>query len=70
MITRKPLVQIIDNVDNIPFDLRPMRTIQVNHQNSDSVKEAITGLNQIQSLEENSSRLENPISVALAAVWF
>ena len=64
---RKPLVQIIDNVDNIPFDLRPMRTIQVNHQNSDSVKEAITEIkNQIQSLEENSSRLENPISVALA----
>ena len=63
---RKPLVQIIDNVEAIPFDVRPMRTIGVDHRDLDSVEEAKTEIKrQIQSFEENSSSLENPISVAL-----
>ena len=66
-VTCKPLVQIINKVEDIPFDIRPMRTIQVNHQNPDRVEEAKTEIKrQIQSLEENPSSLENPISVALA----
>ena len=64
---RKPLVQIINKVEDIPFDIITMRTILVDHQNPDSFEEAKTEIkNQIQSLEANSSRLENPISVALA----
>ncbi len=43
-----------------------MRTIQVDHQDLDSVEEAKTEIKrQIQSLEESSSSLESPISVAL-----
>ncbi len=64
--TRKPLVQIIDNVEDIPFDVGSMRTIQVNHRDLDSVEEAKTEIKrQIQSLEKSSSSLETPISVVL-----
>ena len=65
--TRKPLIQIINKVEDIPFDVGSMRTIPVDHQDLDSVEEAKTEIKrQIQSLEESSSSLENPISVALA----
>ncbi|MYK39913.1 MAG: hypothetical protein F4049_06810 [Gemmatimonadetes bacterium] len=64
---RRPLVQIIDKVKDIPFDLSAMRTIQVDHQNPDSVEEAKTKIReQIQSLAANPSSLENPISAALS----
>ena len=64
---RKPLVQIIDKVEDIPFDIGAMRTIQVDHQNPESVEEAKTKIRkQIQSLEASPSSLENPISEALA----
>ena len=63
---RKPLIQIINKVEDIPFDVGSMRTIVVNHQDLDSVKEAKAEMKrQIQSLEKSSSSLENPISVAL-----
>lgn len=65
-VTCKPLVQIIDKVEDIPFDIGAMRTIQVDHQNPESVEEAKTKIRkQIQSLAANPSSLENPISVAL-----
>ena len=65
--TGKPLVQIINNVEDIPFDVGSMRTIVVNHQDLDSVKKAKTEIQkQIQHLEANPSSLESPISVALA----
>lgn len=61
----KPLVQIIDKVEDIPFDIGAMRTIQVDHQNPESVEEAKTKIRkQIQSLEASPSSSENPISVA------
>ena len=64
---RKPFVQIIDKVEDIPFDLSAMRTIQVDYQNSESVEEAKNQIKkQIQSLEASPSSLENPISEALA----
>ena len=62
----KPLVQIINNVEDIPFDVGSMRTIVVNHQDLDSVEKAKTEIQkQIQYLEADSSSLESPISVAL-----
>ena len=64
---RKPLVQIINKVKDIPFDISSMRTILVDHQDPDSVEKAKTEIqSQIQYLEANSSSLENPISIALA----
>ena len=62
----KPLVQIINKGEDIPFDIKLMRTIQVDHRDLDSVKKAkIEIKKQIQSLEKSSSILESPISVAL-----
>ena len=63
----KPLVQIIDKIEDIPFDIGAMRTIQVDHQNPESVEEAKTKIRkQIQSLKTSTSSPENPISAALA----
>ena len=63
----KPLVQIINKVKDIPFDISSTRTILVDHQDPDSVEKAKTEIqSQIQYLEENPSSLENPISIALA----
>ena len=62
----KPFIQIINKGDDIPFDIKQMRTILVDHQDLDSVKEAKAEIKrQIQSLEKSSSNLESPISVAL-----
>ena len=63
---RKPLVQIINNVEDIPFDVGSMRTIGVDHRDLDSVEKAKSEIKkQIQFFEESSSSLETPISVAL-----
>ena len=63
---RKPLVQIIKKGEQIPFDVAGTRTVQVNHQDLDSVETAKEEIvNQIRSLEADPSALETPISVAL-----
>ena len=39
-VIRKPLIQIIQKGERIPFDVGGMRTIQFDHQDLDSVAEA------------------------------
>ena len=63
---RKPLVQLIKKGERIPFDVAGTRTIQVDHQDLDSVEAARSEITQqIKSLERDSSNLETPISVSL-----
>ena len=63
---RKPLVQIIKKGDTIPFDVAGTRTIYVDHKDLDSVDSAKNDIiEQIKSLEKDSSSLETPISVSL-----
>lgn len=63
---RKPLVQIIKKGEQIPFDVAATRTVQVNHQDLDSVETAKQEIvSQIHSLEADPSALETPISVSL-----
>lgn len=63
---RKPLVQLIKKGERIPFDVAGTRTIQVDHQDLDSVEAAKNEIiQQIKSLERDSSNLETPISVSL-----
>lgn len=63
---RKPLVQLIQKGEAIPFDVAGTRTIHVDHQDLDSVEEAREEIvNQVQSLESNASDIETPISVSL-----
>ena len=63
---RKPIIQIIRKGESIPFDVAGTRTIFVDHQDLDNVESAKSSiLEQIDSLEEDSSDLESPISVSL-----
>ncbi|PMQ02716.1 hypothetical protein DyAD56_22840 [Dyella sp. AD56] len=63
---RKPLVQLIKKGEQIPFDVAGTRTIHVDHRDLDSVEEAKREIgSQIRALENDSSKLETPISVSL-----
>lgn len=63
---RKPLVQLIRKGEQIPFDVAGTRTIHVDHRDLDSVEEAKKEIaSQIAALQQDSSKLETPISVSL-----
>lgn len=64
---RKPLVQIIQKNEKIPFDVAGMRTIPVDHKDLDSVQEAKSEIEkQIKSvLKRRPEDIESPISVSV-----
>jgi hypothetical protein len=63
---KKPLVQIVNKGETLPFDIAGTRTISVDHRDLDSVEAAKNEIiNQIKSLETSSSEIDTPISVAL-----
>lgn len=63
---RKPLIQIIQKGEQIPFDVAGTRTIYVDHQDLDSVDSAKNEIiSQIDSLETDPGDIETPISVSL-----
>lgn len=63
---RKPLVQIIQQGEALPFDVANTRTISVDHQDLDSVADAKTEIvKQVTALENDSSDIETPISVSI-----
>ena len=63
---RKPLVQIIQKGEAIPFDVAGTRTIHVDHTDLDSAETANNEIvKQIEALERDSSDMETPISVSL-----
>jgi len=63
---KKPLVQIIQKGERIPFDVAGTRTIHFDHHNLDSVESAKNEIiDQINALEKDPSDIETPISVSL-----
>lgn len=63
---KKPLVQIIKEGEQIPFDVAGTRTVHVDHQDLDSVEEAKREIvKQIKVVEKDTSEIDTPISVAL-----
>lgn len=63
---RKPLVQLIQKGERIPFDVAGTRTIHVDHQDLDSAaaaRDEIIG--QIKQIEAAPDNIETPISVSL-----
>lgn len=64
---RKPLVQIIQKDEKIPFDVAGMRTVPVDHRDLDSVEEAKAEIGrQITSvLRRKPDEIESPISVSV-----
>jgi hypothetical protein len=65
-VVKKPIVQIIQAGESIPFDVAGTRTIHVDHRDLDSVANCKRELiNQIHSVEKDPSRVDTPISVAI-----
>jgi hypothetical protein len=64
---RKPLIQIIQKNDRLPFDVAGMRTIPVDHTDLDSVEDAKSEIiKQIDAImERKPEEIESPISVSL-----
>lgn len=63
---KKPLVQMMKNEEQIPFDVAGTRTIQIDIHDLDSVENAKQELlNQIKSIEAGKTEIDTPISVAL-----
>jgi hypothetical protein len=65
-VIRKPLIQIIQKGERIPFDVGGMRTISFDHQDLDSVAQAKEDIvKQIKEMEANPSEMETPISISI-----
>jgi len=63
---KKPVIQMIRKGEKIPFDVSTQRTIQIDHQDLDSVEEAKKELlKQIEALEQDPKLVESPISIAV-----
>lgn len=63
---KKPIVQIIQIGEPIPFDVAQSRTIHVDHHDLDSAFRCRDELiKQIQSVEKDSSDVDTPISTAI-----
>lgn len=61
----KPTIQIIEEGEEIPFDLASTRTIVFDHSDVKSVSNAKAAItDQIESINSNSESFENPITVA------
>lgn len=65
-VLRKPLIQLIEKGEPLPFDVSGMRTILIDHHDLDSVEEAKKEIvRQIKALETNPDAIDTPISMAL-----
>lgn len=63
---RRPIVQLIQKGEQIPFDVAGTRTLYVDHHDLDSAAEAKDQIiEQIRALEEDPADIETPISVSL-----
>ena len=63
---RKPLIQLIEKGQRIPFDVAGTRTIYVDHKDLDSVSGAKADIvAQIRQLEKEPTEIETPISISL-----
>jgi hypothetical protein len=63
---RKPVVQLIQKGEAIPFDVSASRTIHVDHHDLDSVDTCLKELTQqIRAAEKNPSDVDTPISMAI-----
>ncbi len=63
---KKPVIQIIQAYESIPFDVSPARTIHFDYRDLDSVancKEEL--MRQIHSVEKYPSKVDSPISMAI-----
>ena len=63
---RKPLVQIIQQGQTIPFDLAPQRTIQIDFPDPDGIAAAVDALEKhIHAAVQDPSHVDNPLTNAI-----
>lgn len=63
---QKPIIQLIDRSQNIPFDVAGTRTIQIDLTDIESAELAKSEIReQIENIEGNNPTVDTPISVAL-----
>lgn len=63
---RKPVVQLIEKGEKIPFDVAATRTVQVDHHDLDSVAKCRQELaSQIRAAEKDPTDVDTPISSAI-----
>jgi len=61
----KPTIQIVEEDEDIPFDLAPTRTIHFDHSDVESVSNAKSQIaDQIESINDETESFENPITIA------
>ena len=62
---RKPVIQIIEEGQLVPFDVSMTRTVYINHQDLDSVDRAKKDLEeQIKAVEKDPTPVDSPISMS------
>ena len=62
----KPVIQVIEKGDRLPFDVAGMRTITVDHRDLDSAEECRKDVvNAIKSIEAGDFEVVSPVSVAV-----
>jgi hypothetical protein len=62
---KKPVVQIIDITEDIPFDVASNRTVRFNYRDLDSAERARKEIaEQIKAVESDPTAVDNPISFA------
>src|SRR5262249_14580502 len=65
-IIRKPIVQLIQVGQKLPFDIAQVRTVEFNLADPDELLEAVGRLrHQIKAAERNPAEADNPISSAI-----
>jgi hypothetical protein len=63
---KKPVVQLIEKGERIPFDVSATRTIEIDHRDLDSADGARKELDkQIRAIEADPSKVDSPISIAV-----
>jgi hypothetical protein len=61
---KKPVIQILEVGEILPFDLSPFRTIQLDHRDLDSVDRAKMELRtQFKYIEHNPNQVTSPLSI-------
>ncbi len=64
--TRKPVVQIIQKGERLPFDVATQRTIELDHKSLGSAEEAKRRLNkQIKEVQNDPAQVDSPLAAGL-----
>lgn len=65
-VLKKPIIQLIQAKESIPFDVGGMRIIGVDHHNMDSVENCkIEIVKQVRAIEKDPNTIDTPISIAI-----